>query len=113
MKKENTAVFITKDGKKFFNEQQAEQHEEALNNNRYYRVRYGPDLTETGNRLEVGYLIVKASWGHELWAEDWLYRKFGNRIAFVQGCAPTEKWTFGRVEMNQVDNEKILDSIIK
>src|SRR5690606_7187450 len=98
---------------KFLDEQQAKIHADSLNNTRYYQVRYGPDLTETGNCLKVGYLTVKASWGHDLWAEDWLYNKFGNRIAFVQGVAPTEKWTFSRVELNRVDHEKILGSILK
>ncbi|GIN88674.1 hypothetical protein J6TS2_50600 [Heyndrickxia sporothermodurans] len=113
MKTEQATVFVTEDGKKFHDEAKAIAHEKSLNNTRYYKVRYGPDLNETGNRLKVGYLIVKASWGHNLWAEDWLFNNFGNRIAFVQGCAPTENWTFGRVEVSQVDYSNVLETINK
>ena len=111
MKKEEMTVYIAKDGKKFFSEEEATKHEKILSNRKAYMVSYKPDLTETGKLLAVGYLIVQATWSNELWAEDWLYNKFGNRIAFVQGVAPTEKWTFQEVNLDEVEHSKLLATI--
>jgi hypothetical protein len=113
MKKVEMTVYITTDDKKFFTESEARRHEETIAKTKAYKVHYGPDLTETGMRLKEGYIVVQADWSHELWVEDWLYKKFGNRIAFVQGVAPTENWTFHKVDMNEVDHSKILATIRK
>ncbi|GGN66434.1 hypothetical protein [Oceanobacillus indicireducens] len=113
MEKKEMTVYIAKDGKKFFSEEQAKRHEEMLSNTKAYKVFYSPDLTETGNLGKVGYLIVQANWSHDLWAEYWLYSKFGNRIDFVQGVAPTKNWTFQKVDLDEVDHGKLLASIKK
>lgn len=113
MEKRTMTVFVTKDGKRFFTEEEAKIHEEILNNTKAYKVRFSPDLTETGRLYDVGYLIVQAGWSHSLWAEDWLYKKFGNRVAFVQGVAPTENWTFEEVELEEVEQGKLLDNLKK
>ena len=112
MREESVTIYVTKDGKKFIDKEQAERHEKLLENTRYFKVRYNPDLNETGQLMSVGYIKVQAPWGHNLWAEDWLYEQFGNRIAFIQGSAPTENWTYIEVDPEQVDYGKIIKSII-
>ncbi|PLS19534.1 hypothetical protein CVD28_03710 [Bacillus sp. M6-12] len=111
MKAEKRTVFTTEDGKTFFDKQEAEKHEEQLKNQKAYRVRYCPDLNETGMLQKTGYIICHARWGNELWVEDWLYKKFGNRIDFVQGVSPTEKWRFEQIETDKVEADKILATL--
>jgi hypothetical protein len=113
MRKEVTEIYITEDGKKFTDESEAKLHEKALGRRKAYRVDYCPDLNETGRTMKSGYLLVDASWGHDEWAEYFLYGKFGNRIALVQGSAPTVSWRFSKVEADEVDHNKIIGSVLK
>ncbi|MBM7715366.1 hypothetical protein MXL46_11305 [Heyndrickxia sporothermodurans] len=113
MEKKEVTVFITKDGRKFFTEEEAKGHEERLSITKAYKVSYGPDLTETGRLSKIGYLIVEARWSNELWAEDWLYRKFGSRIVFVQGVSPTVNWSFQRIGLEEVNYSELLGNIRK
>lgn len=113
MKTETRTVYTTNDGRTFFEESEAKRHEERLNHTKAYLVRYAPDLNETGRLNEEGYIVCHARWSNELWVEDWLYRKFGNRVALVQGVSPTPNWTFTKVDMENVDNSKLLAKIEK
>lgn len=47
MKKVEITVYITTDGKKFFEKEKAEKHEKSICNTKAYKTRYAPDLTET------------------------------------------------------------------
>lgn len=113
MKSENRIVYTTNDGKTFFEESDAKRHEEQLNNTKAYLVRYAPDLNEKGCSTKEGYIICHANWSNELWVEDWLYQKFGNRVAFVQGVSPTSNWSFSKVPLEEVDNSKLLVKLVK
>jgi hypothetical protein len=113
MKQELKTVYITEDGKRFFSESEAKQHEQLMSNTKAYVVCYSPDLNETGNLGKIGYIICSAKWSNDLWVEDYLYNKFGSRIAFVQGVSPTQKWRFERVDISRVDESKILTRINK
>lgn len=113
MREEQKVVYTTDDGKTFFDKKEAEQYENQLKNKKAYRVHYQPDLNETGFRQKTGYIICYAQWGNELWVEDWLYKKFGNRIALVQGVSPTENWNFTKVDLDKVEADKILATIHK
>jgi hypothetical protein len=113
MRKEVTEIFVKDDGKKFTDENEAKLHEKVLGRRKFYRVNYCPDLNESGRTMKVGYLLVDASWGHNEWAEHFLYEKFGNRIALVQGSAPTLNWSFSKVNADQVDENKIIGRVLK
>lgn len=113
MKSETRMVYTTNDGKTFLDEGEAKRHEERLNKTRAYLVRYAPDLNEKGNTTKEGYILCTANWSHELWVEDWLYKKFGNRVAFVQGVSPTINWSFSKVDIEKVDNSKLLVKLDK
>jgi hypothetical protein len=111
VREENKVVYTTEDGKTFFDKKEAQRHEDTLKNTKAYQVRYCPDLNETGTLQKTGYIICNAQWGNDLWVEDWLYKKFGSRVAFVQGVAPTTNWTFQHIERNKVEAEKILATL--
>jgi hypothetical protein len=69
-------------------------------NNRieYWRVDHHPDLTETGCRTQRTY--IKTIWvGFESQQayvkdiiEDYCYKTWGDKVAYVQGVAPTLNW---------------------
>lgn len=111
MREEQRAVFITDDGKTFFDKKQAEHYEEQLKNKKAYKVQYAPDLNETGFLQKTGYILCYAQWGNDLWVEDWLYNNFGKRIEFVQGVSPTENWKFKRIDIEAIEADKILASL--
>jgi hypothetical protein len=113
MKKQTAEIYITDDGKKFTDESEAKRHEMALSRMRFYRVKYCPDLNETGHCMKQGFLLVDASWGHDEWAEHFLYEKFGNKIALVQGSAPTLNWHFQKVSADEVDHTKVIGRVSK
>lgn len=113
MRTESQLVYKTDDGKTFLDEKEAKKHENRLKHTRAYHVRYAPDLTEKGNTTEDGYIVCTAKWSNELWVEDWLYQKFGNRVAFVQGVSPTINWSFTKVDIKEVDDSKLLVQLDK
>lgn len=113
MREEKMTIYITSDNERFFSEEAAKKHEERLSNTRAYKVLYEPDLNETGKLGKKGYLIVESLHGHKLWAEDWLYKKLGSRVAFVQGCVPVKNWTFERVDISDIKKSELLAKIVK
>jgi hypothetical protein len=113
VKAEQQTVYTTEDNKTFLIQAEAEAHELNIKNTRAYRISYAPDLNETGRLQKTGCIVCQAQWSHELWVEDWLFQKFGNRIAFVQGVAPTENWTFRKIELKEVKPTELLATIRK
>lgn len=79
-------VYKTSDGKVFPNIVDAEKHEASLKNIKYYKVRYGADLTEGRKWLESEALIeVNANGSHKDLAEILCYNLFGSPYQFVMG----------------------------
>lgn len=93
MEKETKEVYVTKDGKVFLTEARARGHERFLSDTKYFQVHYDPDLNETGSSRKIGYVAVIANHSHELYALDYMYKKFGSQVAYVQGQSPTRNWT--------------------
>lgn len=69
-----------------------------MNRIEYWRVDHHPDLTETGSRTQRTY--IKTIWdgfeSHQAYViniiEDYCYKRWGNKIVYVQGVAPTPNW---------------------
>jgi hypothetical protein len=113
MKSEQMMVFTTTDGKRFFDEKEAQRHEESLQNTKYYKVRYNPDLNETGYFQKEGFIVCNARCGNELYVEDWLYKSYGSTVAYIQGSAPTKNWNYYEIERSKVDFSKIIGTITR
>lgn len=113
MREDKTTVYVTSDNKRFFNKAAAEKHEKRLTNTKVYKVRYEPDLNETGRLSKSGYLIIESLHDHELWAEDWLYKNLGSRVAFVQGSQPVINWSYVTAGRREVNKDVVLAKLIK
>ena len=102
-------VFITTDGLEFTDEAEARRHEERIKGTRYFKVFHGPDLTETGilQRSSVVSSKPRHNVGHELFVEEWAYKKFGSRAAYVQGVARTENWLVAEMKKDAALEEGI------
>lgn len=113
--KEVTA-FKTSDGRLFETEENAKAHENTLSKVKAFSIYTGPDLTEGrhGPKFQ-GYLLVHANGSHELFAEDWCFKNFNNRVAFVMGVfgsnAIIEKWQFKKVDLHVVSDGEVIDRI--
>ncbi|MNV46332.1 hypothetical protein D3C71_1381570 [compost metagenome] len=85
MKRNETVVYTTDDGKSFLSKEEAIKHEEALKNVKVFLVHFAPDLTEGRGYSKSGLIWVNAKGNHRDFAEHWCYSNLGNRIAFVMG----------------------------
>jgi hypothetical protein len=90
-------LYRTKDGKTFTSEREAHDHETAMDNVRTFEIYAHPELNEGAYPAKFqGFLLVNANDHHFRFAEDWCYKKYGNRIEFVQGVygsnAIVENW---------------------
>lgn len=85
IKTEMIEAYITADGEKFFDEQEATKHEKKLAKLKYFKVQSGPDLTETGRFYCENYYEVESD-GKQLWfMRNYCYEKMGSEYDFVQG----------------------------
>lgn len=73
---------------------------------RFYCVSHSPDCTETGLPTKRHY--VRCNWtGHPaqeslmLVLEGWCEQRFGSRVAYVQGVAPTPGWSIREIDEEQ------------
>ena len=58
-----------------------------------------PDLTKGRGWYRFSYLKVYTNVGcDQALVEDWCYRTFGRKIAFVQGCSPVENWRISKID---------------
>lgn len=102
-------VYITDDGKKFFSKEEAEKHEQTLQNTTLWRVYHEPDLTEGRGWQRTTYLLVEYGNTYQLLLDelvvDFCYRHFGRPVAFVMGCnhCPTEAWIVRKVDLWELD----------
>lgn len=110
MRREELTVYIANDGKRFFSEAEAIKHEEVMSQTKAYMVFHSPDLS-TGDFIKGGFAIVQSSGDNELWLEDWLYKKFGSRVAFIKGRKPTENWAYEEIDISDVNERRIIADI--
>lgn len=113
MKEVIRIVYETVDGKVFYNKEEAEKHEEKINDVKAFRVYAHPDLTEGRSGASFqGYLLVHVRNAHEMFAEEWCYRKYGNKVTFVQGVygsnAIMTSWRLSPCSVFNVEDSKII-----
>lgn len=95
MKKQNITkdIYIAEDGREFLTKEDCEKYEDFVKNTlsriRYFRIMYGPDLTETGRyqyQADVAVLTPKWNVYQKEVAFEWALRKFGHYLMeSVQG----------------------------
>lgn len=98
-------VYTTTDGKEFTDKKEAEAHEKALERITYVRVYHSPDLTE-GRGFCAATLVKfngKDPFMMDALIRDFCYRKWGRPVAFIQGCAATNAWSYDIVEAKNVE----------
>lgn len=112
---EKITSWRAKDGRMFDNQQDAENHEVATDPRcKTYVIAGRPDTTEGryGPRV-LGYIAVIANGNHDMFAEHYMYKTFGNKVVFCMGYqgsnAIMSNWEFKR--SNATENLKLLDTI--
>jgi hypothetical protein len=110
MKTEQLIVYVTGDGRKFFDENEAKIHDDKLHGTKYYRVYYNLNKNE---EQKIGYIICTATLKNELWVEGWLYEQFGNKVSLDGLIEPKLNWEFHEVEHYFIDESKLLTRIFK
>jgi hypothetical protein len=100
MKVENKPVYIAEDGKEFTDEAACKAYETELAKTTYWRVVHSPDLTE--GRGHYGLSLFKFMYGGYMNPEehmmDFCYKRFGNKVEFVQGASEIRSWMLERVQ---------------
>ena len=97
LEKEKTMkLFITPDGKEFLSKSKAKSYTDNTlkrkDNIKYFKVTYGPDLTEGRGYHKLLLVAVERSYAHKLILEEFCEKYIGSRIAWVMGAAPMENW---------------------
>lgn len=108
MKEITHTMYQTDDGEMFKTVEEATAHEakiqERLKHTSYWRLAHGPDLTEGRGLCSVtyiqAYIPVKYPLAEE-WVLDYVIRKYGRKVAFVQGVSPTPNWDLHRIESRE------------
>lgn len=109
MKTKNSTIYIAEDGKEFTDLISCLNYEkkvsEELIKTTYWHVIHGPDLTEGRGYYGLTYIkVVKSSYPETKdFVEDFCYRTYGRKIAFVQGCSPMVNWV-----LSESNREKFL-----
>lgn len=115
MKEEMKTVYTTSDGKTFTDKEAAEQNERFLTNFRTFKVRFSPDLNQTGRLGKEGHVHVHAKAHHKEMCEAFCYKKFGPRIDFVQGGKDSNAlvvcWTIQEVPFTGVLDAPVIGII--
>lgn len=115
MKEQQNTVYITDGGKIFSNKNEAINHEEKLNNVKYFVVRYAPDLTEGRGLQKVGIVMVNARNKHKDFVEHWCYKQYGNRIDFCMGVfgsnAIVPCWNIFHADEKDLESYEVIDKI--
>ena len=100
MEKELKEVWTSVDDKLFSTEKECLDYEtkylEARKNIKYFVVNHQPDLNEGRGWYGRTYFAVKEegySSVHQHRVLTYCFSNFGEPIAYVQGCSPTESWS--------------------
>lgn len=109
-------IYIGEDGKEFLTKEECEKYEDCVKNTLsricYFRIIYGPDLTETGRYQHQTDVAVLAPKWHPYQKEvafEWALRKFGRYlIESVQGWGFMP--SFEIMPISREEYEKELDS---
>ena len=118
IQKETRTYYKTDDGHTFESLNDAEFHVAFKKDDVVLFELYAkPDLGEGRHGAKKrGYIFVHAKDKHKLFAEEFMYEKYGNKIDFVQGTygsnAIIEAWKIkqvdkNKVELNDIDNATI------
>jgi hypothetical protein len=70
----------------------------------YWRVIHGPDCTEGRGYYHCTY--IKAKCRDLSMLEDYCYRTFGRKVAFVQGVSPMPAWTLTKLSIEQYGSKQ-------
>lgn len=80
-------IYIAEDGSEFLTKEDCEKYEDFVKNTlsriRYFRIMYGPDLTETGRyqyQTDVAVLTPKWNVCQKEVAFEWAFRKLGRYL---------------------------------
>lgn len=105
MREETKTVYYADDGKVFESKTACEVYEADLlkraQQTSYWVVYYNSDLTEGRGYCSLVYIeaYIPAPYPFpQEWVEDWCYRTFGRKLAFVQGVSPMSAWTLSRID---------------
>ncbi|HLO11329.1 MAG TPA: hypothetical protein VK190_03610 [Pseudoneobacillus sp.] len=106
-------TYKTTDGLLFEDQKEAEKHEKELNDVKVFKIYSGPDLTEGRHGPEfTGYLLIHANNNHDMFAENWCYNNYGNKVAFTMGVygsnAILYRWRFQQCALDQVEPNKVI-----
>lgn len=96
MKTIKTKVYEAKDGSLHSTSEECLKYEASLPNYEYFKLSHSVDLTETGYFMSFTYIRVNTN-GFDIsftfrLLSDWCYRKLGNSVDYVQGCAMCHAW---------------------
>lgn len=96
-----TAKWTAEDGREFDNEIDCVNHEATLQGSRtYWRIRYCPDLTETGccQRHILVTFYTRFSYEAQMLIDDYCQRTYGRSLAYVQGASMCHNWQLDSID---------------
>lgn len=105
MREETKIVYYADDGSMFEDRALCEAYEAEVQKKAkqtsYWVVHYNPDLTEGRGYCSLVYIeaYIPPNWpSPQVWLEDWCYKSFGRKLAFIQGVMPTESWVLIKID---------------
>jgi hypothetical protein len=113
MKKQLVETYETEDGRVFTDEKEAKKWEETLEQEKattsYWSITHAPDLTEGRGYYGLTRVkVIRALWNEHLFKgmlEDWCYKKFGPKVAFIQGVAPMQSWFLSEIDVKEYNDK--------
>lgn len=112
---EEIIAYKTNDGRIFNNSKDAEEYEKNMAPIRAFKIYACDELCDEKGLKFEGYLLVHAKDNHSIFAEDWCYCEYGNRITFIKGLynsnSITHHWEYNECEIQDVEEDKIIDRI--
>ena len=83
MKEKQTTTYMADDGKEFISKKECEVYEKKLASMQLWSVTHSPDCCE--GRGYHGRTYIRTESAHQNEVEDFCYKKFGCKSAYVQG----------------------------
>ena len=111
-KEKRTKIFITSDGTEFLSELEATNYIknilERKEKIKYFKISYGPDLTEGRGYCKLLLVAIEGNFNHQLFVEDFCERNIGSRMAWIMGMSPISRWNLTEVDEESFINAKKL-----